>query len=117
MIYVCRIPTPVNLRSIDLKKEITKAINTVTLPLNHHGTCSMVQIGNTSMESTEISKNLIHVNSVLEKRYPGGWKNIRAQHIKTDSSIAIPIYANTRKLSRVRYQLWGFFSSICIYIT
>ena len=65
----------------------------------------MVQIGNTSMESAVISKNLTHVNSVLEKRYPGGWKNIRAQHIKTESSIAIPIYANTRKLSSVRFQL------------
>ena len=65
----------------------------------------MVQIGNTSMESAVISKNLTHVNSVIEKRYPGGWKNIRAQHIKTDSSIAIPIYANTSKLSSVRFQL------------
>ena len=92
-----RIPIPVNLRANDLKKEIARAIKTVTLPLNHHGTCSMVQIGNTSMESSAIAENLIHVNSVLEKRYPGGWKNIRAQHIKTESSIAVPIYTNTRK--------------------
>ena len=92
-----RIPIPVNLRANDLKKEIAKAIKTVTLPLNHHGTCSMVQIGNTSMESSAIAENLIHVNAVLEKRYPGGWKNIRAQHIKTESSIAVPIYTNTRK--------------------
>jgi len=98
-----RIPTPVNLRSSDLKKEIARAINTVTLPLNHHGTCSMVQIGNTSMESAVICKNLTHVNSVLEKRYPGGWKNIRAQHIKTDSSIAIPIYANTLPTNEVGF--------------
>jgi len=90
-----RIPIPVNLRANDLKKEIAKAIKTVTLPLNHHGTCSMVQIGNTSMESSAIAENLIHVNAVLEKRYPGGWKNIRAQHIKTESSIAVPIYTNT----------------------
>jgi len=98
-----RIPTPVNLKSSDLKKEVSRAINTVTLPLNHHGTCSMVQIGNTSMESAVISKNLTHVNSVLEKRYPGGWKNIRAQHIKTDSSIAIPIYANTLPTNEVGF--------------
>merc|ERR1712223_1459503 len=90
-----RILIPVNLRANDLKKEIARAIKTVTLPLNHHGTCSMVQIGNTSMESSAIAENLIHVNAVLEKRYPGGWKNIRAQHIKTESSIAVPIYTNT----------------------
>ena len=92
-----RLPIPVNLKSNDLKREIAKAINTVTLPLSHHGTCSMVQIGNTGMESSIIANNLIHVNAVLEKRYPGGWKNIRAQHIKTESSTAIPMYANTRK--------------------
>merc|ERR1712018_121036 len=85
------------------KKEIAKAINTVTLPLNHHGTCAMVQIGNTGMESSAIVKNLIHVNEVLERRYPGGWKNIRAQHIKTESSTAIPIYANTLPTNEVGF--------------
>jgi len=90
-----KLPISVNLRANDLKKEIAKAINTVTLPLSHHGTCSMVQIGNTAMESSIIANNLMHINSVLEKRYPGGWKNIRAQHIKTESSTAIPIYTNT----------------------
>jgi len=98
-----RIPIPVNLRANDLKKEIAKAIKTVTLPLNHHGTCSMVQIGNTSMESSAIAENLIHVNAVLEKRYPGGWKNIRAQHIKTESSIAVPIYTNTLPTNEVGF--------------
>ena len=100
-----RIPVPVNLRSKDLKGEISKAINTVTLPLNHHGTCSMVQIGSTNMEPLSLAANLVHVNAVLNKRYPGGWKNIRAQHIKTETSMAVPIYANTRKCP------YGFFSN------
>ena len=92
-----RIPIAVNLKSTALKKEIAKAINTVTLPLNHHGTCSMVQIGNTNMESLTLADNLVHVNTVLSKRYPGGWKNIRAQHIKSEKSMAMPIYASTSK--------------------
>ena len=82
---------------MDLKKEVTKAINTVTLPLSHHGTCSMLQLGNTNMDSLQLVDNLIRVNEVLIKRYPGGWKNIRAQHIKTETSMSIPIYVNSRK--------------------
>ena len=57
----------------------------------------MVQIGNTNMDSSTLADNLDHVNTVLSKRYPGGWKNIRAQHIKSETSMAIPVYANTRK--------------------
>jgi len=90
-----RIPVPVNLKAMDLKKEFATAINTVTLPLSHHGTCSMLQLGNTNMESLNLVDNLIRVNEVLTKRYPGGWKNIRAQHIKTETSMSIPIYVNS----------------------
>jgi len=89
-----RIPIPVDLTRADLKNEIDKAINTVTLPLSHHGTCSMLQLGNSNMESKKLAENLLHVNTILQKRYPGGWKNIRAEHIKTERSISIPLYTN-----------------------
>merc|ERR1712141_875881 len=89
-----RIPIPVDLTTADLKNEIDKAINTVTLPLSHHGTCSMLQLGNSNMESKKLAENLLHVNTNLQKRYPGGWKNIRAEHIKTERSISIPLYTN-----------------------
>ena len=86
-----------------MKNEIDKAINTVTLPLSHHGTCSMLQLGNSNMESKKLAENLLHVNTILQKRYPGGWKNIRAEHIKTERSISIPLYTNIRKLFNFTY--------------
>ena len=86
-----------------MKNEIKKVINTVTLPLSHHGTCSMVQVGNTTMKPLDLADNIVHLNSVLMKRYPGGWKNIRALHIKTETSMAIPIHISTGKFEIISH--------------
>ena len=42
-----KFPTPINLKSKDLKKEVNKALSTVFLPLGNQGSCSMLRIGNT----------------------------------------------------------------------
>ena len=59
----------------------------------------MVQVGNTTMKPLDLADNIVLVNSTLVKRYPGGWKNIRALHIKTETSMAIPIHISTGKLN------------------
>lgn len=61
------------------------------------------------METLTLADNLVHVNTVLNTRYPGGWKNVRAQHIKTEKSMALPIYANTRKSLYVIYMYRRYF--------
>ena len=82
----------VNLKAKDLKAEFTKALRTTTLPLSHHGPSAMVQIGHVGMTKEQVTQNLMKVTEVLEKRFPGGWKNIRSIHIKTEKSLAIPMY-------------------------
>ena len=61
----------------------------------------MVQVGNTTMKPLDLADNIAHINNVLTKRYPGGWKNIRALHIKTETSIAIPIHISTGKFETI----------------
>ena len=40
---------------------------------------------------------MMKVIEVFEKRFPGGWKNIRSLHLKTEKSMAIPLYLSEGK--------------------
>lgn len=89
-----RFPVPVNLMAKDLPKEVERAVHTSILPLNHAGVCSMIHVGNTKMQLASIADNVEAALEALVARYPGGIKNIRGLHLKTDSSLAIPLHAN-----------------------
>ena len=89
-----RFPIPVKLNAADLPAEIKRGIHTVTLPLSHHGTTSRIVFGNTAQEQGELVDNLKQVLEFLSQRYPGGVKNIRSLHIKTENSPSIPIHVN-----------------------
>ncbi len=81
-----------NLRAKDLKAEFESALHTTTLPLTHQGPSSMIQIGHVGMKRKQVVENLLKVVKVLEQKFPGGWKNIRSIHIKTEKSLAIPMH-------------------------
>ncbi len=87
-----KIPVPVNLQAKDLAAELAKAARTAVLPLTHHGTCALVIAGNADMSPSDAADNVMEVAKVLEKRYPGGWKNIRSLHVKCDATPAVPIH-------------------------
>ena len=90
-----------NLKAKNLKSVIETALATTTLPLNHQGTSSMVQIGHVGMTKTQIVDNLMKVIQTLGERFPGGYKNIRSLHIKTETSMAIPMHVSTSKFSHM----------------
>jgi len=90
-----KFPVPINLRADNLKQEVQKGIDTVILPLSHHGTTSRVVFGNSKMSESDLTENLMALVEAVGARYPGGVKNIRSLHIKTDVSPAIPIHVNT----------------------
>ena len=98
-----RFPVPVNLNAGDLKAEITKAIQTAVLPLNHHGTCSMINVGNESMKSAHVADNVLGVAGALARRYPGGWKNIRSIVVKCENTTSVPIHINTNSSNEVGF--------------
>ena len=87
-----KFPFPINLKSKNLSKDVEKALRTVVLPLGNQGTCSMLRIGNTSMKPNFLVDNILQATEILSKKYPGGWKNIRSIHLKTETSMSIPIH-------------------------
>ena len=94
---ISRFPIPVNLTRPDLKKELDRGRRTVVLPLSHRGTCAMVEIGHTLMSEDSLVENVVQAAAVLAKRYPGGWKNLRSLHVKTEKSMAVPLHVSTSK--------------------
>jgi len=98
-----KFPCPINLKSKDLKKEVNKALSTVFLPLGNQGSCSMLRIGNTSMKPNHLVDNILQATEILAKRYPGGWKNIRSIHLKTETSMSIPIHISNLSANDVGF--------------
>ena len=85
----------------DLKAEIDRALSISTLPLNHHGTCSMMTVATTTMKTEQIVDNIMKVGEVLAQKYPGNWKNIRSLHIKTEGSLSLPIHISLSKTFQI----------------
>ena len=98
-----RFPVPVKMTAGDLKAEIAAAAGTTVLPLNHHGTCSMVNVGNAAMKTAHVADNVLVVAGALARRYPGGWKNIRSIVVKCENTTAIPIHINTKTSNDVGF--------------
>lgn len=86
-----------NLRATDLSGSINKSVRTSVLPLSHHGSCAMITVGHLAMEDDRIVANIMALGQKLAQRYPGGWKNIRSIHLKSEKSLAIPVHISTRK--------------------
>ena len=87
-----KFPIQVNLQAHDLQKEFDKALRTVMLPAHNKGSTMMMTVGHTSMKPNHLVDNILQATEVLSKQFSGGWKNIRAIHVKTETSIAIPLH-------------------------
>merc|ERR1711874_121214 len=98
-----KFPLPINLMSKQLSKDVEKALRTVIVPLSNKGTCSMLRIGNTSMKPSHLVDNILQATEILAKKYPGGWKNIRSIHLKTETSMSIPIHVSNLSANDVGY--------------
>lgn len=84
-------PHPVNLRATDLNKEISRARDATYLYLGR-GPCSAVPVGHTGMPREHLIHNVRHALSVIVRKIPRGWKNIQSVHLKTTSSVALPLF-------------------------
>jgi len=88
-------PLPIRLTYDDWKSEISRSLNCTLLRLGH-GPCSTVKVGNVTEQSeNELVENAIHVMKVIGQRIPGEWKNIKCIHLKTSTSVALPVYQSS----------------------
>ncbi|XP_041134346.1 ribosomal L1 domain-containing protein 1-like [Polyodon spathula] len=95
-------PLSVNLNAKQLAKELGKVIQGSILPVSHKGCCCMARVAHSGMTVDEVVENIsAAVNTIAEKLNKKG-KNIKILHLKTQKSVALPIYSsNLRNLTEL----------------
>merc|ERR1719203_997464 len=91
-----KLPIQVDLNCKDLKGEMERALNTVTLPLKHTGSCSSVSVGYSSLSEEQLTENTLAVLKTIVDKYPGGWPNVRSVYVKSQSTPSLPLYVTLR---------------------
>ncbi|NXJ90430.1 RL1D1 protein, partial [Corythaixoides concolor] len=100
-----KVPLSVNLKAKNLAKELQKHIQGTTLPVTNKGCCYTARIGHTGMKADEIVDNVIAAAEVIAKKLPKNWKNVKILHLKTNKSVALPIFtANISNLDELDRQ-------------
>ncbi|KAF8627414.1 hypothetical protein AX17_006229 [Amanita inopinata Kibby_2008] len=84
-------PIPVSLVRKDLKKELERAISSTYMNQNR-GTCTSIKIGTLSQTPAQILENLKLALPVIVQHIKDGWDNIQSFHVKTNSSMSLPIW-------------------------
>jgi len=88
-----KIPVPVVLtkKGQALKTELKTAIESTSLLMNS-GPCTSIKMGSTSQTAAELKDNAASIIAQVASKIPGGWDNIRTIHLKTATSVSLPIY-------------------------
>lgn len=84
-------PIPVSLTKKDLKGELERAVSSTYFHQNL-GTCTSVKLGTVSQTSAQVLANLKTALPAVVKNVKGGWDNVQSLHIKTNSSVSLPIW-------------------------
>lgn len=78
--------------------ELTKALNSTVLHLGA-GACVSLRFASTSHSSRQIEENLISAVENAVEHIPKKWANIQSIHIKSSTSISLPIFNSIASLS------------------
>lgn len=88
-----KLPLPVNLKkkSDSLKMELKDAIESTVMNVSA-GPCISIKFGRADQPGGDLLGNLKHVLDRAAQKIPGGWGNIRSIHIKSATSVSLPVY-------------------------
>ncbi len=94
------ISIPKNIDKVEnFKLEVKKALGSTYLHLSP-GTCTSIKVGVAGQTAEEISENIeVVANRVVDQYVPQKWKGLRSLHIKTSSSVALPLWVTDRVFS------------------
>ncbi|XP_073399005.1 ribosomal L1 domain-containing protein 1 [Dendrobates tinctorius] len=90
-----REPQSVNLKHKYLADELNRFIQGTQLHITNRGCCYSVRVGHTGMKVEDIAENILAVSQVLAEKLPLKWKNVKVLHLKSQSSVALPIYTSS----------------------
>ncbi|XP_077172716.1 ribosomal L1 domain-containing protein 1 [Paroedura picta] len=85
-------PLSVNLRAKNLAKELNRHIQGTILPVTNKGCCYTARVGHAGMTAEEIAGNVMAVAMALAAKAPKISRSIKILHLKTDKSVALPIF-------------------------
>ena len=79
-------------------KNLNLAIHGQTHMFPTLGTCLSIRIGHTGMSGKEVMENILEAMPKIALKIPGQWENIQSLSLKTNDSIALPIYNSAVEL-------------------
>jgi ribosome biogenesis protein UTP30 len=84
-------PTEVQLDGT-LPKQI-EALRTATFLKPSRGVTWTIKVGSSSLAPKDLAENAINAINASVAKVPGKWTNIRGLHLKSETSVALPIYS------------------------
>ncbi|KAM8933857.1 ribosomal L1 domain-containing protein 1 [Pelodytes ibericus] len=90
-----REPISVDLKGKRLAEKLDRFIQGTQLHITNKGCCYSIRVGHTGMGVNEIVENTAAVARVLAEKLPMRWKNVKILHLKTQTSVALPVYNST----------------------
>ncbi|GJN27140.1 hypothetical protein PR202_gb15133 [Eleusine coracana subsp. coracana] len=85
-------PVPVDLADPAWAESAREAARCVELRVEG-GTCRAVRVGHAAMSLEEAVENVVAAVEAAAACVPRKWKNVRALHVKSPESIALPLYS------------------------
>jgi len=103
-----KFPVPVALHGTkNIVKEISKGIRIAQLPLSNRGPNACAIVANLSMDEQQISENVEEFMKAVQKKYPGGWINVRSVTLSAADSttdvLTLNIYTSLISNNEVGY--------------
>uniref|UniRef100_UPI00398E7BD0 ribosomal L1 domain-containing protein 1 isoform X2 n=1 Tax=Pristiophorus japonicus TaxID=55135 RepID=UPI00398E7BD0 len=90
-------PLSVKLSSKNLAKDLNNRIQGTILPVSNKGSCYASRVAHTGMKFQEAVENVIAAVDTIAKKLPMQWNNVKILHLKTPTSVALPIYTSDIK--------------------
>ncbi|XP_075035878.1 ribosomal L1 domain-containing protein 1 [Mixophyes fleayi] len=87
-----REPQSVNLKGKHLASVLNHYIQGTQLHITNRGCCYAIRVGHTGMEVADIVENTLAVAQALAEKLPMKWKNIKVLHLRTQTSVALPVF-------------------------
>ncbi|KAJ8363872.1 hypothetical protein SKAU_G00127030, partial [Synaphobranchus kaupii] len=87
-------PLSVNLQSQQLAPHLERLIQGSTLPVNKKGCCCMARVAHSGMTADEVVENIMAAVATIASKLPLKGKSIKIIHLKSQSSVALPIFTS-----------------------
>ncbi|KAJ8246034.1 hypothetical protein GJAV_G00262940 [Gymnothorax javanicus] len=90
-------PLSVDLQSKQLARDMERLITGSTLHVNKKGSCCMARVAHSGMTADQVVENIMVAVSTIASKLPLKGKSIKIIHLKSQTSVALPIYTSDLK--------------------